>query len=310
MRVWGWTPLIGSELAQFSRRYFFSGSVVTFALVSAFAWAQFPYDNLCVPQDDISGEDFSGTYPVTLPNGTASTVEVTDKFKTSYVSCDQDWRKIWRGDDGIFPLPATGIRLQRDDEWMPGSQEDLTAVYGWTALFVAIGFVVVFFGTAIRNFVLSYFKGVHEPSGQNQNIDFSCNSEISIYIPQIKKTGLPFPFLACDIDSIDQALIGFNDPHNSYDYHNLIFDVPWEGMPRKERILENTRSTTKIAYQEEYEEATGEKYVSERYHIPKNPVYSLVKHYPPEWQKSIRSKGSKKKSPMEPPAEEDEEEEE
>jgi hypothetical protein len=32
MRVWGWIPTIGSELPKFSRRYFFSGSVLAMAI--------------------------------------------------------------------------------------------------------------------------------------------------------------------------------------------------------------------------------------------------------------------------------------
>lgn len=38
-----------------------------------------------------------------------------------------------------------------------------------------------------------------------QHIDFSSHPEIVAYIPQIKMPGFPFPFLACDIDSIDQV---------------------------------------------------------------------------------------------------------
>jgi hypothetical protein len=42
LRIWAPAPLIGTQLAVFSRRYFFSGALLTFSLVSAYAWAQFP----------------------------------------------------------------------------------------------------------------------------------------------------------------------------------------------------------------------------------------------------------------------------
>ena len=47
VRLWSWQPAIGSELAVFSRRYFFSSAALATCLVSAYAFAQFPYDNLC-----------------------------------------------------------------------------------------------------------------------------------------------------------------------------------------------------------------------------------------------------------------------
>lgn len=51
MRIWGWIPTIGSELPKFSRRYFFSGSVLALCIIGAYTWATFPYDNLCLPDD-------------------------------------------------------------------------------------------------------------------------------------------------------------------------------------------------------------------------------------------------------------------
>ena len=41
--------MLGSKLAIYSRRYFFTGAVVAFVISSSFAWSQFPYDNVCDP---------------------------------------------------------------------------------------------------------------------------------------------------------------------------------------------------------------------------------------------------------------------
>jgi hypothetical protein len=65
---------------------------------------------------------------------------------------------------------------------------------------------------------MSLFRGVHEPDGQKQQIDFSCVPEIFLYVPQIKLKAFPFPFLACNIDTLDQEFIGWSDPSNSYDF--------------------------------------------------------------------------------------------
>jgi len=61
-RLWSWQPMIGSELAVFSRRYFFTTAALAACLVSAYTFSQFPYDNLC---DDGNG---------------------------GFVFCDQSWR--------------------------------------------------------------------------------------------------------------------------------------------------------------------------------------------------------------------------
>jgi len=111
-------------------------------------------------------------------------------------------------------------------------------------------------------------------------------------VPQIKVGGFPFPCLACDIDRIDQSLIGWNDPAHSYDKHNLIFDVPWKGMPRKKLIQSNTRGTAVILEQEEYTEASISLPANPavtREEVVVNQIFSTVKHYPPKWVLDLRA---------------------
>jgi hypothetical protein len=62
VRIWGWSPLIGAELVVFSRRFFFTGAMIAFAIVSSFAWAQFPYDNLCDPLEGEAETGLRNTY--------------------------------------------------------------------------------------------------------------------------------------------------------------------------------------------------------------------------------------------------------
>ena len=95
MRIWGWTPFIGSQLAVFSRRFFFSGALIAFAAVSSYAWTQFPYDNICDP-NDVNTFDYSGVYSNAtygdsndLVNGDG---DVTVTQSTSVVYCNQAWQ--------------------------------------------------------------------------------------------------------------------------------------------------------------------------------------------------------------------------
>lgn len=93
MRLWGWNPLVGTELAQFSRTYFFPIALVVMAASSSLSWAQFPYDNICDSTEPQSGQ--SGTYTgVQTLDG-----DLIDDTGVVYVEeddtvrfCSQHWR--------------------------------------------------------------------------------------------------------------------------------------------------------------------------------------------------------------------------
>lgn len=206
MRIWGAIPTIGSELPKFSRRYFFSLSVLALCLLSAYAWAQYPYDDLCVPKTSDSTSNFSGTYNITFPNQLgrpAEEVEVTNPV--GFLYCPQSWRQI----KGLVFPPTP--RIQPDNgEWMnrdgDDAKETLISWYGWTSLVYVIVFMAVLFGGSSLNFVMSFFQGTYKADGQDQRVDFSSLPEKGAYVPQIKLIGRPFPYLACNIDQLDQEL--------------------------------------------------------------------------------------------------------
>jgi len=269
---------VGSQLARFSRRYFFYGSLLAFFVVSSYAWAQFPYDNVCEPVDATSGHarDYRN---VQLLNGTIMEC-VSVASDTDVEFCGQSWR-----DSDIFPFPPTS-RLEPDDaKYMTDSQRKLVDTYGWTSLVALVAFTVLVFGVDFVKFVQSFFRGTYSPVGAQQEVDYSSNAEIYGYVPQIRLPSLPFPLLACDVDDIFQGLIGWNDTNNSYDAHNMIFDVPWEGMKRRTRISGNTRNTGQINDQSEYAESAMTE--SSRLISESNPVFSIIRHYPPSWLRKI-----------------------
>ena len=307
MRIWGWTPTIGPQLAKFSRRYFFYGALLAFILVSAYAWAQFPYDNICKcclfnmfgvlrivlsfnlstgDPDEPGSTDFARDYQnVELLDGTFRNVTVTQSEEV--VFCQQSWRAA----SGLSFPPTE--RLQPEDEkWMTPSQETLTNVYGWTSLGVFVAFFVILFGSSIFDAFIAFFRQNYQPSGKVQRIDFSCNPEIFAYVPQIKLPSFPFPFLACDIDDIYQELVGWTDSAKSYDYYNLMFDVPYEGMRRTERMNSNTRGKGQISDNKSYKksEVEGGVIVGENgveVEESRRPIFSVIKHYPPPWLQKI-----------------------
>jgi hypothetical protein len=83
VRVWRMAPAIGPNLAKISRRYFFSAALVVFACSSAYAWAQFPYDNLCEKIGDTNHVSQKAFDNVRLLNGTLVNVTVIQE-KPSY----------------------------------------------------------------------------------------------------------------------------------------------------------------------------------------------------------------------------------
>lgn len=290
MRLWGWRPMAGPQLAKFSRRYFLSGALLAFVVVSAYAWAQFPFDNICDPVAANSG--FAGDYSqVQLLNGTTvESITVTQDTDVQY--CSQSWR-----DADNFPFPPTSRRLEDEDmKYMTESQRVLTNLYGWTAFVAVFGYLVLVFGSDIVTFALSFVEGVHQPNGASQCIDFSSNTEIYGFVPQIRLTGSPFPILACDIDEIYQGLVGWNDSTQSYDHHNMLFDVKFSGMKRKTRIKGNTRNTGQIKSLVKYDEVTDEEPTEISSLLRRTgPVFSIIKHYPPEWLQKILNSQHKEK---------------
>jgi hypothetical protein len=181
---------------------------------------------------------------------------------------------------------------------MTDSQATFTLMYGWFSACAVFAFVLLFFGKAIHAFILSIFMGNYKSEGDSQHIDFSSNPEIFAYVPQIKQIGQPFPYLACDIDAIDQGLVGWNDASHSYDFYNLIFDVPHKSLHRRHTMEQNTRDSKTIAGHDGYQHdadtspsevpSVGSNPLEAGYEVNERPtgrsIYSTIKHYPTKWQ--------------------------
>lgn len=164
---------------------------------------------------------------------TNETETVFIRYNTPWVQyCNQDYHSKL---DVEFKLPPALPEYQNltiGNTWMTPGQEKLTEIYGWGALVVVIIFIIFIFGHDILVAVMSNFKGMYEPIGKDMGIDFSFVQTILAYVPQVQDPSYAYPLLACDIDDIEERFIGWKDPDNNFDFHNLIYDVPYEGMKR------------------------------------------------------------------------------
>lgn len=180
LRLWANSPIIGSEVARFSRKYFFSGAVLAYCIISAYAWAGFPYDNLCIdPLADVKNRTgAAGIYNnVTLLDGETVLKNVTIENDTKYRFCRQNWI----GYDGLAFPPTSNIQWP-NKMWMSTSQEQLTNIFGYTSVVAVAIYFIVFFGGSVRSYIVSWVRGVYQPRGQEQQIDFSSDSSTYISI--------------------------------------------------------------------------------------------------------------------------------
>uniref|UniRef100_A0A7S4IST2 Uncharacterized protein n=1 Tax=Odontella aurita TaxID=265563 RepID=A0A7S4IST2_9STRA len=288
MRLWATAPFIKTRLSRAFRTYFYATAVMVMAVMSARAFAMFPYDNICDSESPTGG--FSGKYNATLPDGSLEEINVFQDNQVIF--CQQSLSKL----EQHFPA-VPSVQKNSQGEWMDPSQEKLTRIYGWTSFVIVIAYAVIGFIVVLGTEVKSIYKK-KGPKRQDQDnlIDFNTeNLGVQAYIPHVIHPAFDFPLLACDIDEMDQKLIGWNDPIHSYDFHNLIFDVPWPGMNRTKRILTCTRGAATLSRHKDYEaeetdrtatfstekEKEASVHLSQESKEPRHerPIFSILKYY-------------------------------
>jgi len=190
LRLWRPSPDIGSHLAKLSRNFFFSISLIVHVIMSGYWWSGYPYDNVCLGEDG------------------------------NYGYCNQDMLR-----SGIFPpLP----QFQGDNQWMTNSQAKLVSIYGWSSVAIVGVAVIVCFKENVLPAIEGIFNSTYEPDGKDQGIDFSSVKhlhEVAAYVPQFREVGFAHPLIACDIQKLDEDLIGWKDFQHGYDRHNLFHDA-------------------------------------------------------------------------------------
>lgn len=77
--------------------------------------------------------------------------------------------------------------------------------YYWSVIVAVVVFLTGGFLSTIVSRLKSFFGSYYVPEGESQKIDFSCNPEIVAYIPHVKLRSYPFPFLAANVDDLDEV---------------------------------------------------------------------------------------------------------
>ena len=172
----------------------------------------------------------------------------------------------------IEPIESSDIYSSRASD----SQKEISSIYAYTSVLFLICYATLIYGGNILKSCFSCLCSKIGTEGNSdekmQNIDFTNVSEIFAYIPQIRVKGINQPLLLCDIDQLDEKnYIGYDLPKNdSYDNHNVMFDIFYEERSRERNQLS-----------EDSGQGTNNK---------QKPYFAVVKHWPPSWTFSIDEK--------------------
>lgn len=226
MRTWKRPPQLGTNISKFSRRYFFSLAVVAMAVMSSFYWAGFPFDNLCPIEGEAVNATFVGEWLVKPLSAGADVVPIAISINPGdpvYRKCLQDFLRF-PVSEHQFSFPFIPDRQMMGEEWMTIDQEDVTIIFGWTAVGVIL-LVLLSFVYSGYNAFLGYFTGSYSPCGTDQNINFSDVPSINSYVPEVTSPVFSYPLLACNIDRIDSSLLEWTDPDRPHAYYDLTKDA-------------------------------------------------------------------------------------
>jgi hypothetical protein len=255
------------------------------ALACAYDWGQFPYDRVCNGGTNATTVTYQngGDFDLIHPNGTevAFSENVTVTRGTTVRVCSES---TCCQEIGVN-FPPVPSRFENEEfNWMSEDQRTVSVIYGWTCVGFLIAYAVMALGGNFVKLLVSQFAGIYRPVGKDQNIDFSSIPDIDGYVPQVQTGSYAYPLLACNIDYIDQSLIGWNDPGNSYDDYNMIFDIPHASLTRTTRIIGSTRHWKKLKDHVDFIE-------SDNIDRDAKPIFAVVK----QWSLSDRRNGGLKR---------------
>ena len=204
---------------KFSQSYSFPIFICFMALLSAFWWSGFPYDNICRNDNVTVGSEYAGTWTITPETG-GSTVNVTiSSNEVTYRFCNQNF--LGQESSGFPFLPQ---HQPPGDEWMSPAQETITSVYGWSSVGVLVAVVAILI-SRIVNYWRGFFYGTYTPHGDDQKIPYSEVPSISAYIPQVNSSLFPYPLVACKTEDFDERLFDWTDHDRPYSFYDLTKDA-------------------------------------------------------------------------------------
>lgn len=176
-------------------------------------------------------------------------------------------------------FPPVPTRFESETfKYMDEDQRLNSQIFGWTSTALIGIFLVFAFGGNLLKYIYSLFRGIYKPEGDDQQVDYSSVPNINGYIPQLRVGSYAYPLLVCDIDDVNQNLIGWNDPGVSYDNYNMIFDVSHDSLKRSTKLVGSTRKWGKLKDHDEYKEKSDRDELKQS--LKKvTPIFSIVKHW-------------------------------
>lgn len=247
LRTYCQGPKVSATVSKFTNNFFLL-CMLCYGVLASYHIAQFPFDNACESQTAI--DDYVGqSYTLNFANGTdmGENPRVIGGDDKVYNFCHQDLLR-----SGVFPAVAS--KQSEGSEWMNGPQETFATLYGVTKVVILVLVSASIIIYSISKLFETLFCEGFPSSGKPTEKRFSDVPTICGFIPQVHVDGYQFPFLLCDIDSVHQDLMSWNDPYNTYDFWNLIYDIPAVAQVKRQK----RELTTNDAYVDDDEDALEE----------------------------------------------------
>jgi len=236
LRCWKRGPMIGSNISTFSNMYFLPLCLMAYAIIASAYYFGYPLDKACKSTELVS-DVHTGGYNITTLDDKSHAVKI--KSDDHYFEfCGQ--KQLWHGFPDLPRMQPEGL------EWMTGSQEEFSRMFGWTSIAVLCVVSVIILHNSIGQYLIFLFCRKFKPDGEATEIQFGKVANINGYIPQVKIRGFGLPFLICDVHDIKEGLIGWKDPMGTYDQHNMIFDVQTILEIEREELAANAKEVVSI----------------------------------------------------------------
>jgi hypothetical protein len=166
---------------------------VIMAVISAYTWSGFPYDNLCKDSEPLDADQYANDWELTV-EGKNTTVlgftlysvpDIMEEFTISansetYRFCNQDLRM-----NQEKSFPAIPSFQTEGYEWMTDDQERVTLVYGWTTVAV-VALAVLAIVWRLFQWAANIVFGFYMPRGRDMMRNYSDIYAIEAYIPQVQ----------------------------------------------------------------------------------------------------------------------------
>lgn len=181
-------PNVGTQVAEFSRKYFISFACVAGTVVSAYDWALFNFDRVC------DGEGFfeEGTYDVKITSkyGGSSFAEITTNATYTPTGSRIPKARVCNEDRccqnvGLSWPPIPSEFETEDFKWMTDGQREVTTVFGWFSVVFLIGWIIITFGRTILAVLKSFFIGGFKVSRRNCHMSFTLIPSLLTFHPTL-----------------------------------------------------------------------------------------------------------------------------